>query len=387
MIGTVYDYLMATTIVGVIFVAAVVVVPNASYTNLLYVDQQQLRNTALETLKAILLDTGYPADWGSQKPFDQNSVKRFGLAHSGTSTFYLLDLEKVQRLVSDNPAGNIDYELIRERLGLEGYGFNIKIKPPFKVSIGSVNQSDNFIFDITVAMNDGRPLPNALVTGTIFYVLKISGQKNNFFYDSLIAQNTDELGECTLEYGFPADCRGYILVLKVTVADVATLTVPYLKGMSQNVAAVSLIGDEITMHIPENQTGFNPPRSAERRIYNITCVTEDDVWNVFNGLDEPVGDTHITWGEGYYYWQRTFPGLSYEEPLFMIFNIWVPVGAGGGGRQLVLFATSPLLNIQSGLLELGGSSAHTSSGAVKLSRSVNIAGMTYIFELVLWKEL
>jgi len=34
MIGTVYDYLMATTIVGVIFVAAVVVVPNASYTNL-----------------------------------------------------------------------------------------------------------------------------------------------------------------------------------------------------------------------------------------------------------------------------------------------------------------------------------------------------------------
>jgi hypothetical protein len=54
---------------------------------------------------------------------------------------------------------------------------------------------------------------------------------------------------------------------------------------------------------------------------------------------------------------------------------------------MVLFAVSPLLNIQSGLLELGGSAAQSSSGAVKLSRSVKIDGMTYIFELVLWKEL
>ena len=101
MIGTVYDYLMAIVIVGVIFVAAVVVVPNASNMNLLYVDQQQLRNVALEALKAMLLDTGYPVNWGSQDPFDQNSIQRFGLAYSGTSSFYVLDPEKAQRLAID----------------------------------------------------------------------------------------------------------------------------------------------------------------------------------------------------------------------------------------------------------------------------------------------
>ncbi len=387
MIGTLYDYLMATTIVGVIFVAAVVVVPNASYTNLLYVDQQQLRNTALETLKAMLLDTGYPMDWGSQTPFDQNSIKRFGLASSGAPSFYVLDPEKVQRLVTDNPAGNVDYEAIREKLGLEGYGFCIRVMPPFEVNVEARNFTNEFLFDISVSSNDGRPVPNALVRATIFYVTRISGGENNYFVDSSLSTNTNELGKCTLDYQFPSDCRGYILVLKVTVADIATVVIPYLKGMSQNVAAVSLINDQMIINIPAGATGF-PAGTAERRILNITCVNEDSVWNIYDGLSDPdPNGNKINWGaeEAFHYWYHTFPGLSYENPLFMIFNIKATIA--GEGRQLVLFAMSPLINIQSGLLQFGSSSAQSSSAAVKLTRSVDIWDMTYIFELLLWKEL
>lgn len=166
MIGTVYDYLAATIIVGSIFVAAVVVVPNASYMNLLYVDHQQLRNVALETLKTMLLDAGYPENWGSQTPFDQNSVQRFGLAHSGTSSFYVLDSEKVQRLVASNPAGHIDYEVIREKLGLQDYGFCIKIFPLFNVTVDDLSEGSELLFDINVRFNDGRAIPNAAVDAT-----------------------------------------------------------------------------------------------------------------------------------------------------------------------------------------------------------------------------
>ena len=256
MIGTIYDYLMATVIFGMIFVAAVVIVPNASYVNLLYVDQQQVRNVALETLKTMLLDTGYPLDWGSQIPFDQNSVKRFGLAYSGASSLYVLDPEKVQRLVVENPAGNIDYELARERLRLQGYEFCVRIMPPFQVRVATRNESDSFLFDISVATNEGKPVPNASVKATIFYVTRISGGENNYFVDSSHGGNTDELGKCVLDYAFPSDCRGYILVLRVTVADIATVVVPYLKGMSQNVAHVSLINDQMIVSIPPGQTGF-----------------------------------------------------------------------------------------------------------------------------------
>jgi len=121
----------------------VVVVPNLSYVNLLYVDQQQLRNMALETMKAILLQTGFPTNWGSEDPFNQDNVSRFGLAYAESSSSYVLDSDKVQRLVVDNPVGYVEYDKMRELLGLEGYEFSISILPPFNVTIEENNNLFN----------------------------------------------------------------------------------------------------------------------------------------------------------------------------------------------------------------------------------------------------
>jgi hypothetical protein len=376
MIGTIYDYLMATVIFGMIFVVGVVVVPNASYMNLLYVDQQQLRNVALETLKAMLLDTGYPIDWGSQITFDQNSVKRFGLAHSGASSLYVLDLEKVQRLNIDNPAGNIDYEAIREKLGLQGYGFCIRIMPLFNVTVDDVGEGNDLLFNVNVKSNDGRPVPNASVKATILYI-ETSKNKENLNFTTAIGKSTDELGKCTISCQLP-DFTGYLLVLTVTVADMATVTIPYLEGFAQNVAYASIIGDMVRLNIPE---GEHP---SERTIMNMTCVGADEIWN-YAGVGGNLPDDHMTSGEGYYYWDQYLPGLSYDNPLFLVFNIYTQEDTGP--KHMVLFAVSPLVNIQSGLLQLGDPSAQAGGSVVKLSRSVDIRGMTYIFELLLWKKL
>ena len=128
--------MIGLVITGIIAVSAIVVIPNISYVNLLYVDQQQLRNIALDTLKAMLLDAGYPANWGTTGDFDPD---RFGLALAGSSSFYVLDSDKVQRLVVGNPTGVIEYEDIRTKLELQGYGFNFRIIPPFKVIVNDID--------------------------------------------------------------------------------------------------------------------------------------------------------------------------------------------------------------------------------------------------------
>src|SRR3990170_4861095 len=127
---------MAVVVLGAIFTAAVVVVPSLSYVNLLYLEQQQLRNVALSALKTILFDEGYPANWGSLadlNQFNENDVKRFGLALLSDPSFYVLDSDKVQRLSSGNPMGSMSYAKMKELLGLSGYDFSITMRPIFKV--------------------------------------------------------------------------------------------------------------------------------------------------------------------------------------------------------------------------------------------------------------
>jgi len=374
MVAPVFEHITAIMVVSMLFVSAVIAVPAISYVNLLYVDQQQLRNVALEALNSMLFGMGYPSDWGS----DFDNIDKFGLALYESSSFYVLDSEKVGRLSSSNPSGYLDYENVSALLGLQNYGFNIRIMPLFNVTVTNMTQGNDLLFNVNVRFNDGRLIPNAYVNAIMLYV---SGKKSdNFNFTTPLGNRTNELGECTISYTLPQDWTGYILILKVTVAEMATITVPYIVGFSQKVANSSIIGDTVTLWIPE---GEHP---SERTIYNVTVVTEEGAWNYPGVGCGRTPEDHMTSGEGFYEWIRNFPGLSYENALFLIFNIWTQEDKGA--KHFVLFATSPLLGILSGLLQLKGqpSAQSVSSTAIKLSRSVEIADMTYIFEMLLWKE-
>jgi len=360
MVAPVIEHITAIMVVSMLFVSAVVAVPAISYVNLLYLDQQQLRTL----------------DWGSN--FD--NIERFGLAlYEGS--FYVLDPGKVARLSSSNPSGYLNYENVRSLLGLENYGFNIRIMPLFKVTVDDMSNGANLLFNVAVTFNDGRPIPNAHVNATMFYVLEAQNPGDNTFnFASTPGNRTNELGECTIGYTFASDFAGYILVLKVTVADMATVTLPYIEGFAQNVANASIIGDNVTLWIPEESW---PP--SERTIYNVTVVTPEEV-RIYEGekIGEPKGK--MTSGVGFQYWFDEFTGITYENALFLIFNIQTQEEPGQ--PHYVLFVASPLLDIRSGLLRLEGQpSAQSVGSAIKLSRVVEIAGMSYIFELLLWKEL
>src|SRR5512136_2430882 len=130
-----YDHLVAMVIVGLIFISCVVALPAMSFSNMQTVDEQQLRNTALNVFDSMLLGTGSPSNWGSTDPalWDQNKVNQFGLASSSALSKYVLDPDKVQRLDPENPAV-MEYERVRTLLHLQDYGFRLSLFRPFSVN-------------------------------------------------------------------------------------------------------------------------------------------------------------------------------------------------------------------------------------------------------------
>ena len=377
--------MIASLVTAVIVISAVVAVPTLSYVNLLSVDQQQLRNIALGTLKTMLFDTGYPTSWGSTLDFDPDQVERFGLALAGSPSFYVLDSDKVQRLVAGNPAGFIEYEDIRTKLKLQGYGFNLAIGPPFQVIVNDEDfdgQSNPVTLEdimegieVLVASNDGSPIPKASVKATLVYAVK---DFQNATYLVQASNTTDAVGRCTIK---PKTASGgiedIVIVFKVTVADLTTVTSSYVQGFGPQVVINStIIGDEILLTIPEG-VGWEKDSAGARWVVSLMQVSEDEVWIAYNGTKSE--ESKITWGLGHWGWSMLFPGLSYYNPLFTIFTLNVP----NPRRFILVLGPEPIWR---GLRVADCGGSPRSSPIVKVQRNVIISGMTYIAELTLWKE-
>jgi hypothetical protein len=377
MVAPVFEHITAIIFVSMLFFSAVIAVPAISYVNLLYVDQQQFRNVALEALNSMLLSAGYPAKWGTSASFNESEIAKFGLALSDGFSFYVLDPDKVQRLDVNNPSGSLNYETMRALLGLQNYGLNIKITPPFDVTAIKKSGIPNLLYEVNVTFNDGRPIPNAHVEATILYL-----ENKQDYYSTETENSTNLLGRCTIEKALPSSVTDYVIVLKATVADLATVTSTYMEGFGyQHTTNASIIGDNISLSIPEGP-GWEKGSSGKRWIEGITVVSGDGTWHIYDGnkLDDPIiwSDSKNSWA-----WSKTFTGLSYYNPLFIIFSLSVPTG----GRQIVLFVGPYTTSSGYRIFDFGGSVRSPSGGALKLSRSVEISGMTYIFELLIWKEV
>jgi hypothetical protein len=377
--GDLYDHLIAVIVVSVLFIAAVVAVPNISYVNLLYMDQQQLRNIALATLKTMLLDVGYPTEWGSSTEFNASSIERFGLALEDSPSLYVLDSDKVQRLVVDNPVGYLEYDQVRELLGLEGYGFSLKIRAPFKVSIEDQSPSaiTNLRYEVTVTSNDEKPLPNAIVDALIFYSLYKGGQNEDERYSVGYVEETvytDEMGKCIIEKVLSGSVSDVIIVFKTTVGDVHSVVSVYRRGdPPADVAEINMVNDTIILTPPDST-----PKDA-RWILNIATYSSDGVTSLYNGTQ----DDKINWGERDR-WEKTFNNLKDTDPVIMIFNFRA-VEKGVGRKGILMVGPYPNY-LGSRVVEYDSGGSSPSEAGVQLQRSVSLSGMTYIVEFSLWKE-
>ncbi len=391
MVNAVYDHVVAIVVVGLMFVGAVVVVPTMSFVNLQAIDQQLLRNTALNVFNTILLDTGQPINWGSIRDFTTNDprVKRFGLAGAEESTLYVLDPDKVQRLVKGNPLGEMTYDRVKQLLSLQGYGFSLKIIPPFIVKFSSNDISvvgNSLRYKAQVSYLDGRPIPNAQIYATVVYT-----KDNDYFNISQSGPSqTSALGVCngtaTLDAeGSPPDY--YMVTLRVTVADVATLIVTSGQTFDNRIARINIVYDTVVLTSWKDPPDFNEPPNMNVWILDIVAFDSGGtLWYLFEGPSSGNQGNRFNSGDGLFErWSKVFNGLHDSDPVIMIFNFWAVDPVTGQGRSQVLVTVAYPNLLGSSVFEYGGSTTAGGS-AVRIQRSVQISGMTFTAELWLWKE-
>jgi len=369
-----YEHLFGLIIIGAIFTSVVYAIPNTSYVNLFYMDQQQLRNIALKVLNAILLETGYPATWGSEEPFNPNSVHSFGLASSYTSSFYLLDPDKVQRLVAENPSGYLEYEKVRQLLGLQDYGFNLRIVPPFNVTVVDLSQSEkNLKFDVTVTLNDEKPVPNAAVTALIVYSHYKGGLGGDERYSirQVQAQDvTNELGQCTISKVLTGQVSDVMVAFQTTAAGVGTVNTVFTDPPPEDIAEINMVNDTIILTHPKSTPNEN------RWICDIAMFTENGLLALYDGTKN---DT-LNYGSNDL-WSKNFHGLKTVNPVFLFLNVNAVEKSSGRKGTLTV---GPYPNYTGNrVLRYGGTPM---GDVVKLQRTVSIADMDYMLELMFWKE-
>jgi type II secretory pathway pseudopilin PulG len=385
-----YDHIVAILIVGLIFVGAVLVLPTISFSNIQAVDQQQLKNTALNVFNAILLDTGEPSNWSSIDPWDTEAINRFGLARFEDSTFYVLDPEKVQRLVKGNPLGEINQEDINRILNLEDYGFSLRIVPPFNVTNldgTKMNQTNSPInktalaqkklqYSLKVTHLDGRPVPNAVSSATI-----VNTNETAFEIRTLGPVLTNSLGILEDSAELNVANSDIMVILRISVSDVATLIVTFGNKAIDHIADINLIDDTVILTRPDIE-GYS---EEERRILAGYAYSSDGtIISFFEGPRTGPDVAKFNYGS-FRLWEQTFGGLGSYDPVILVFNIWARPDPTGGGKTECIVAGLYQKLLGYNIFEYETSHS-VGKGSITLQRSVIISGMTYTAELVFWKE-
>jgi hypothetical protein len=384
-----YDHIVAILVVGLIFVGAVLILPKMSFSNIQSVDYQQLRNTALNVFNTILLDSGEPSDWGGKLNWSPELVARFGLANSEASKFYVLDPEKVQRLKVGNPLGELSHENAKDLLNLEGYGFNLRIIPPFNVTDSNgnkINATNSPIdrdllsqgkchYAVKVSFLDGRPIANADIKALAVYT-----DGTTFQQKSQPVKQTDPLGTCsdTIELGGVVPDQ-IIIILRIDVAEVASLVVTFGRDSKDSVA-INMVGDNIILTKPDNiETG------ATVFINGIYLFKNEDIITMITDPD-PNKFTYTESGS-FENWTRNIPGIQSFEPTLIIVSCSdVPKDElGQHGRRDIIVA-GPYQNLLGFSIFEYGPKPQDNNSVVRLQRNVIISGMTYTAELIFWKE-
>jgi hypothetical protein len=390
--GSVYDHMLAVILVGAVFVAAVGVLPNVGYVGFLSVDQQQLRNVAWSALNTMLLDAGFPLNWGSASSFNPSSVVRFGLASANDSDLFILDSDKVQKLVSDNPpeVGSMSYETVRQLLGLQGYGFKMKIMAPFNATVKDMappaNPNDptdlelrTIDYQATVKLNDGKPVPNAYVSAWILASVKTGGggQEEAYQVQSFKeTRTTNEVGVCRVQKTLSGQVSDVIIIFESKVGDIYTVSSTYRRGAPpDDIADVSVSGDWLILTTPPADPRDN------RWLLSVHIYTgEGMIVSLYNGTK----DDMFNWGS-LNQLLKNFPGMKYMDPVLLLLNI--KAVEKHSGRQGIL-VVGPFPRYMGGRVVSFGSSDDMPAGAAgaKINRVVNIDGLTYLVEFTLWKQ-
>jgi hypothetical protein len=387
MVTATYEHIVIILLVGVIFVGTVVALPAINYSTFQAVDEQQLKNTALNVLNSLLLGAGSPANWGSNRDIE---INEFGLALSNSFSKYILDSDKVQTLDNNNP-DHLQPEEVRDLLNLQGYGFNITFYRPYTtIPLLHIDREKNEVnFGVTVIRTqDGTPIPNAEIKVTLFQS-SLSGNINN----TIGPYKTDPTGKFYGSTEIGEGILSVVAIMEITAGGMSTIVTEQDGYVNiDDFIQMNTSGDRITLYIRDEEE-LKQQYSIPRASREITGA-----WAYVSGIlyELNIPDSgHVNFGSQLCEFESPGLGELGATALMIRLEVTIPKDRQrelGMPDDIVSAAKIPVyivgaLSFDSveKILDFGFKPA-ANDIVVMMRRFVVISGMTYIVEIGLWKE-
>lgn len=354
----IYEYLFAGLVIVLLLTASTIMVSTISTPTNNASDKNQLSVTAQKVMTQVLLDSGYPNDWGTTGA----SVQVFGLAKRGeiSRQAYELDADKVLRLDSNLPSYIQPSEAVKllnlaNPQGAAEYGFTLQFNETLHISQPQqVANVDNYT--ITVTSQFTLPISGAEIAATLYYIDTTNTPTIN--HTQTLHGKTGYDGAYTAGFG-----------TSITTAKVLAITVDYygaqLTRFYQLTAGPIAMLFQNRLVAAANQT-YNVPSGADAReillsLNNGTYTTKDIA--VSNAGS--VGNFAING--------------SLEPSAVAVLAI-----CGSSHNQLLL-ATRDFSHINYQTINLQTTQAPAGTYAYSLERTVVIGGSVYTATLYLWR--
>ncbi len=340
MTGSTIDHLVSVTVFLAAILLFIGLFNQTIQTAILYQRHRHLATKCSDLLDNILLNPGYPIDWGRsnctptsfglQDPeFTQYRLSPFSLmrlrSFTGESVYY----PKTDSYYSNITMGYsfllvplteiINYSTASRLLGINGtYGFQLTITPIITVSIEEIQSKNPLILGVNVT-GMGFPLANAVVSYCFLTVYEGSGGGPYPSYTIEYGTNfTDEKGSVILDFPTVKTDVSYVLMVYAHLSGLMGVgyyenatyennyVVPFIENLEE--------GRVIIAHSYDVHGGDNPAEIA----YNATFVllTED-----FTLREMPMENStgkigKINYGEGQPYKNITIP--TYNPGILVI---------------------------------------------------------------------
>lgn len=230
-----YEYLFTAILIFSILIASSIMIVPMVQPSRNVTEKEQIKIVTQKIMTQLVLNTGDPPDWGSDTSIRSDDLTAFGLAKYADTTrdAYVLDADKVNRLISNNPSIQINPSTAAKLLNLDAdYGFAIEFYPALDVHISTESNK----YSITVkSPQTGSPIVNAKITAKMFSVTD-----GNIVGSDQKEDSTATNGKCTIEFD---DTNTEMKVLAVAISYNGLNMVTF--KAAENVKQAKIIGNRL----------------------------------------------------------------------------------------------------------------------------------------------
>ena len=350
----IYDYLFAAVIIVALLLGSTIMVTTFSSPASIASDKDLLKMAAEKIMIQLLLDPGYPYNWGSDNTSTQD-LKVFGLAKCGETSrqAYELDPDKVLRINSALEGSGFNFVnatiaanllSLHNTQGSLDYGFTLEFNETLQVNISPLVNDE---YSVTVLSDYALPIIGATVSATLYYVNESSIRSVGPAYNQ-----TSYDGSCTFNLSTASGSSSKVLAV-----------------------AVDYYGDQATKF-------FNAGTAVPAYLFGNSILPYPSSYNMANGSDcrEIILIQNTTGIE-----TRDFKiGYSVNSTNFTLDNVLEPFALGVlavSQEQQLIYAQRDFSGISYRTIP----AVRSAASAYSLERTVFIGGATYTATLYFWR--